>query len=163
VIWVAEGKSSEVLKTFFELFGLDACKRIQIVTMDMSAAYRKAVQENLPHAKIVFDHFHIAQTRQRSPERSAARVDAAGGRCGSQGDDQGYEVGNLASHGQRHGPAVVPGAGAGRPARTGRQVGDLKAAAERKESEYVIIGTLMSFGFAVITGFATMALLARLG
>ena len=61
VIWVAEGKSSEVLKAFFELIGPDACERIEIVTMDMSAAYRKAVREALPSAKIVFDHFHIAQ------------------------------------------------------------------------------------------------------
>lgn len=40
--------------------------------------------------------------------------------------------------------------------------GDLKAADERKESEYVIIGTLMSFGFATLVAFATRALLARL-
>ena len=40
--------------------------------------------------------------------------------------------------------------------------GDLKAADERKESEYVIIGTLLSFGFAVLTAFATTGLIARL-
>ena len=61
VIWVAEGKSSEVLKSFFELIGREACERIEIVTMDMSAAYRKAVLETLPNATIVFDHFHIAK------------------------------------------------------------------------------------------------------
>ena len=61
VIWVAEGKSSEVLKSFFELIGREACDRIEIVTMDMSAAYRKAVLETLPTATIVFDHFHIAK------------------------------------------------------------------------------------------------------
>lgn len=61
VIWVAEGKSSEVLKSFFELIGREACDRIKIVTMDMSAAYRKAVLETLPNATIVFDHFHIAK------------------------------------------------------------------------------------------------------
>ena len=61
VIWAAEGKSSEVLKSFFELIGLEACERLEIVTMDMSAAYQKAVRESLPNAKIVFDHFHIAK------------------------------------------------------------------------------------------------------
>ncbi len=61
VVWVAEGKSSEVLKSFFELIGLEACERIEIVTMDMSAAYVKAVRDTLPNAKIVFDHFHIAK------------------------------------------------------------------------------------------------------
>jgi len=61
VVWVAEGKSSDVLKTFFRELGAEACQRIEIVTMDMSEAYRKAVQECLPHAKIAFDHFHIAK------------------------------------------------------------------------------------------------------
>jgi len=61
VIWAAEGKSSDVLKSFFKLIGLEACERIEIVTMDMSAAYEKAVRDTLPNAKIVFDHFHIAK------------------------------------------------------------------------------------------------------
>jgi transposase len=61
VIWAAEGKSSEVLKGFFRLIGREACERIEIVTMDMSAAYQKAVRENLPGAQIAFDHFHIAK------------------------------------------------------------------------------------------------------
>lgn len=61
VIWVAEGKSSDVLKAFFAEIGAEACQRIEIVTMDMSEAYRKAVQECLPNAKIAFDHFHIAK------------------------------------------------------------------------------------------------------
>lgn len=61
VIWVAEGKSADVLKRFFELIGAEACQRIAIVTMDMSGAYQKAVQDCLPNAQIAFDHFHIAK------------------------------------------------------------------------------------------------------
>jgi len=61
VIWVAEGKSSEVLKSFFDQIGPKACEAIEIATIDMSAAYRKAILEKLPNAKIVFDHFHIAK------------------------------------------------------------------------------------------------------
>jgi transposase len=61
VVWVAEGKSAEVLKSFFTLIGHEARERIEIVTMDMSAAYQKAVREGLPNAQIVFDHFHIAK------------------------------------------------------------------------------------------------------
>ena len=61
VIWVAEGKSSEVLKRFFTEIGADACEAIEIATIDMSAAYRKAILEGLPNAKIVFDHFHVAK------------------------------------------------------------------------------------------------------
>lgn len=61
VVWVAEGKSSEVLKRFFQEIGPQACESIEIVTMDMSAAYTKAVRDSLPHAQIAYDHFHIAK------------------------------------------------------------------------------------------------------
>ena len=61
VVWVAEGKSSEVLKDFFREIGPEACAVIEIVTMDMSAAYRKAVEESLPDAQIAYDHFHSAK------------------------------------------------------------------------------------------------------
>ncbi len=63
---MAEGKSSEVLKSFFELIGPEACQRIELVTMDMSAGYEKAVRELLPNATIVFDYFHIAQLANKA-------------------------------------------------------------------------------------------------
>jgi transposase len=37
VVWVAEGKSSDVLKAFFEEIGPEVCQQIEIVTMDMSS------------------------------------------------------------------------------------------------------------------------------
>lgn len=61
VIWVAEGKSSDVLKSFFKSLKPEVCNAIEIVTMDMSQAYQKAVRENLPNATIAFDHFHISK------------------------------------------------------------------------------------------------------
>jgi transposase len=61
VVWVAEGKSSEVLKGFFRSLTQETRDAIEIVTMDMSGAYEKAVREDLPNAQIAFDHFHIAQ------------------------------------------------------------------------------------------------------
>ena len=60
VVWVAEGKTSDVLKSFFESLKPEVCNAIEIVTMDMSQAYQKAVRESLPNATIAFDHFHIA-------------------------------------------------------------------------------------------------------
>lgn len=60
VVWVCEGKTSDVLKTFFVALG-PACSTIEVVTMDMSQAYQKAVRETLPNAEIAFDHFHIAK------------------------------------------------------------------------------------------------------
>ena len=61
VVWVAEGKSSDVLGRFFQELSPEVCAIIEIVTMDMSGAYQKAVREALPNAKIAFDHFHIAK------------------------------------------------------------------------------------------------------
>ena len=61
VVWVAEGKTSDVLKRFFESLAPEVCNAIEIVTMDMSAAYQKAVRESLPNATIVFYHFHVAK------------------------------------------------------------------------------------------------------
>lgn len=85
VVWVAEGKSSDVLASFFRELGPERCQSIEIVTMDMSAAFIKAVRENLPNAKIAFDHFHIAQLAnealnevRRSLVRDAAPEEKAG-------------------------------------------------------------------------------------
>lgn len=82
VVWVAEGKSSDVLKSFFESLDREILDAIEIVTMDMSKAYQKAVREGLPNATIAFDHFHVAQLAnealnevRRAAVREAARYD----------------------------------------------------------------------------------------
>lgn len=59
VVWAAEGRSAEVLGAFFEQLGPERCAAIEWVTMDMSGGYRKAVQEWLQNAKIVYDRFHV--------------------------------------------------------------------------------------------------------
>ena len=61
VVWAAEGKSSETLGQFFQLLGAERSSRIEVVTMDMSAAYIKSVAEQVPHAEIVFDRFHVVR------------------------------------------------------------------------------------------------------
>jgi len=61
VVWVSEGKTADVLEGFFKSLPREVCEAIEIVTMDMSAAYEKAVRQCLPNAKIAFDHFHIAK------------------------------------------------------------------------------------------------------
>jgi len=68
VIWAAEGKSSKTLHRFFELLGPERLKTLEVVSMDMSAAYQKAVREALPHADIVFDRFHVARLAQQALE-----------------------------------------------------------------------------------------------
>lgn len=64
VVWVGEGKSSETLGAFFDELGPAGRESIELVTMDMSAAYQKAVREKLPRAEIVFDRFHLAKLAQ---------------------------------------------------------------------------------------------------
>ncbi len=59
VVWTGEGKSSETLAPFFELLGEERCKEIETVTIDLSAAFIKAVRDSLPHAETVFDRFHV--------------------------------------------------------------------------------------------------------
>ena len=61
VIWAAAGKSSETLEAFFSELGPERAASIELVSIDMSAAYEKAVREALPHAQIVFDRFHVAK------------------------------------------------------------------------------------------------------
>jgi transposase len=61
LIWAAEGKGSDVLGAFFKILGKEGRKKIRIVTIDMSAAYRKAVEEWLPEAEIEYDPFHVTK------------------------------------------------------------------------------------------------------
>jgi len=61
VIWTGEGRSEEALSAFFKLIGPQVCKQIIAVSLDMSAAYAKAVRHNCPKARVVFDRFHVAK------------------------------------------------------------------------------------------------------
>jgi transposase len=61
LIWAAEGRSADVLGKFFDLLGKEGRDRIRIVTMDMSAAYKKAVEEALKNAEIIYDPFHVTK------------------------------------------------------------------------------------------------------
>ena len=60
-VWAAEGKSAETLGLFFAELGTERSNAIEIVTMDMSAAYTKAVEDHAPQAEIVYDRFHVVQ------------------------------------------------------------------------------------------------------
>jgi len=63
VVHVTEGKDSKTVESFvahLELHGGDA-ENITSVSMDMSAAFIKGVDEKLPNARKTFDKFHIIQ------------------------------------------------------------------------------------------------------
>jgi transposase len=58
VVFVGEGKGADALEPFWRRLKSSRAL-IEAVAMDMSQAYITAVSSNLPHATIVFDHFHV--------------------------------------------------------------------------------------------------------
>ena len=61
IVWAAEGKNAATLTSFFAELGAARRAAIAVVTMDMSAAYITVVTQQVPHAQIVFDRFHVQQ------------------------------------------------------------------------------------------------------
>ncbi len=59
VVWAREGKDAAILAAFFEELGKDRCAKLEAVTLDLSAAYIKAVTEATPQARLIFDRFHV--------------------------------------------------------------------------------------------------------
>lgn len=64
VVWSSKGKSADALRLFFEELGPERCAAIESVTIDMSAAFIKAVEEMAPNARLVFDRFHVQKLVQ---------------------------------------------------------------------------------------------------
>lgn len=60
VVFVGDGKGTDALNPFFKRLKRAKAK-IKAVAGDMSPAYISAVLENLPKAKIIFDHFHVVK------------------------------------------------------------------------------------------------------
>ncbi|HEV3443190.1 MAG TPA: ISL3 family transposase [Gemmataceae bacterium] len=58
VVFVGDGKGAEALAPFWKRLRRARAK-VEAVATDMSAAYTRAVRENLPRAVHVFDHFHV--------------------------------------------------------------------------------------------------------
>jgi len=59
VVWAHEGKDAATLRAFFEELGNERCAKLEAVTLDLSAAYIKAVTEASPQATMIFDRFHV--------------------------------------------------------------------------------------------------------
>jgi transposase len=59
VVWVGEGKSEETLDGFFDELGEERTKELTHATMDLSAAFSKAVSTRAPHVRKTFDRFHV--------------------------------------------------------------------------------------------------------
>jgi len=59
IVWASEGKSAATLTRFFDELGPQRCSELEAVTIDLSAAYIKAVTDASPRARIIFDRFHV--------------------------------------------------------------------------------------------------------
>jgi len=59
VVWTHPGKSAETLKHFFAELGPERTSKIKAVSIDMSAAYTKAVRQAVPQATLIYDRFHV--------------------------------------------------------------------------------------------------------
>jgi transposase len=65
ILHVAEGNRSESLGSFFEALSEEQKGKIEAIAMDMWDPYIKAVRQNAPHVKIVFDMFHALKAFSR--------------------------------------------------------------------------------------------------
>src|SRR5712692_903863 len=62
LLWVGEDRTEEAVKKFFtEEMGRRRCHTLQVVCMDMWAAYANLVRKHAPRAQILFDRFHIVK------------------------------------------------------------------------------------------------------
>jgi transposase len=59
VVFVGEGRNQHVFGEFLASLGEAGRARIEAVSMDMTAIYRKATTAHVPHAKICLDPFHV--------------------------------------------------------------------------------------------------------
>jgi transposase len=61
VIWIGKDRSSATLNSFFDELGTERASKLEVVCLDMSPAFSKAVKERAPSADIVYDKFHVVQ------------------------------------------------------------------------------------------------------
>jgi transposase len=59
LLHLAEGRKKQSLESFFAKLSAEQRASIKAVGMDRSGPYRAVVREQLPHAEIVFDKFHL--------------------------------------------------------------------------------------------------------
>lgn len=64
-MWADEGRDAATLSRFFDELGTDRAAQLQAISIDMSAAYLKAIRDHDDVDAIVcIDPFHISQLAQ---------------------------------------------------------------------------------------------------
>src|SRR5207237_10367033 len=69
VVWGGEGKSAQMLDGFFDELGDEACKHVELVSLDMSGAFIASLRKRLPHATLVFDPFHVVKLANEAVDK----------------------------------------------------------------------------------------------
>jgi len=59
VLFVAKGRGRESIRPFFQQLGVEGCRRLKAVVMDMNGAFEEEVKAHAPQAAIVYDLFHV--------------------------------------------------------------------------------------------------------
>jgi len=69
LLWVGDDRTEEAVRPFFtQEMGKRRCQTLQVVCMDMWAAYAKLVRAHAVNAQILFDRFHIVKHRNEAVE-----------------------------------------------------------------------------------------------
>ena len=68
VVWVGEGHSQQTLDAFFDELGPERTAALRAVSVDMWAAYLKALRARAPQAAICIDPFHVVQQANKAVE-----------------------------------------------------------------------------------------------
>lgn len=74
VLDVVEGRSRSVLGDWLIERGEAWCAQIQVATLDPAAGYRAALEEHLPNATLVVDHFHAIKLANTAIDDVRRRV-----------------------------------------------------------------------------------------
>jgi transposase len=74
VLDVLEGRSRDVVGDWLAERGTDWCENIRLATLDPSAGYRRALEDHLPGATLVVDHWHCVRLANRAIDQVRRRV-----------------------------------------------------------------------------------------
>ena len=59
VVWAVKGGGAETLEAFFDRLVRAGYERVRLVTADLAASWQMALRARVPHARVVFDRFHV--------------------------------------------------------------------------------------------------------
>ncbi|MCP4576541.1 MAG: ISL3 family transposase [Deltaproteobacteria bacterium] len=59
VVWLGKDRKADTLRAFFKGMTQEQKEALEAIAMDMWNPFIKAVREEVPHVKIVFDFFHV--------------------------------------------------------------------------------------------------------